>query len=450
MAASTAPPRLRLRVTATAESIIRGGHPWVYSDSLREQNRDGSAGELAVIFDRQDKFLAVGLFDPGSPIRVRILHAGKPVTLDAVWWRGRLDFALAKRTSENIGPDTDGYRLINGESDGWPGLVLDRYADTLVLKLYTAAWLPRVREVTELIRATLRPARLVLRLSRNSQETARSLSLTDGITLPATDKVAQSSRLPLANSSSREEALNFSIEADPRLVTSAAAGHIGAGETPAPPSVLFRESGLRFEADVVRGQKTGFFLDQRDNRRLIETHAAGADVLNAFSFSGGFSLYAARGGAKSVTDLDISAHALESARRNFALNTTDPRVAGAMHEQIQADCFEWLAIGPPRTFDLVILDPPSLAKRETERSGAIQAYGRLIASGLPRIRPGGLLLAASCSAHVSEEEFFGAAREAARRSGRRFTELRTTNHAPDHPATIPEAKYLKAIYLRMV
>lgn len=405
MSAPAAPPRLRLRVTATAESIIRGGHPWVYSDSIREQNRDGLTGELAVIFDRSDKFLAIGLFDRASPIRVRVLHSGKPVTLEAAWWRARLHDSVARRTPEAIGPDTDGYRLINGESDGWPGLVLDRYADTFVLKLYTAAWLSRVAEIAELICTALQPAQLILRLSRNSQDAAHLLNLEDGTAL------------------------------------------IKPADSPTCP-VVFHESGLRFEADVARGQKTGFFLDQRDNRRMVESLAAGADVLNAFSFSGGFSLYAARGGAKSVTDLDISGHALESARRNFALNTADPRVAAARHEQIQADCFEWLANSPPRKFDLVILDPPSLAKRETERAGAIQAYGRLAASGLTRIRPGGLLLAASCSAHVSDEEFFGAVREAARRSGRRFNELRTTGHAPDHPAAIPEAKYLKAIYLR--
>ncbi|HTH49840.1 MAG TPA: class I SAM-dependent methyltransferase, partial [Candidatus Limnocylindria bacterium] len=196
-------------------------------------------------------------------------------------------------------------------------------------------------------------------------------------------------------------------------------------------------------------QKTGFFLDQRDNRRLVETLAQGAEVLNAFSFSGGFSLYAARGGAKRVTDLDISLHALESAKRNFALNPSVPGVAAAAHEQIQGDTFAWLANAPERGFDLMILDPPSLAKREAERAAAIQAYVRLNALGLARIRPGGVLLAASCSAHVSAEEFFGAVREAARRSGRAFTELRTTGHAPDHPATFPEANYLKAIYLRV-
>jgi 23S rRNA (cytosine1962-C5)-methyltransferase len=212
--------------------------------------------------------------------------------------------------------------------------------------------------------------------------------------------------------------------------------------------VIFLENGVRFEADVWRGQKTGFFLDQRENRRVIESLAPGRTVLNAFSFSGGFSLYAARGGAKSVTDLDISSHALESAKRNFRLNEGDPNVAGCRHESIQTDAFEWLAGNVGQQFDLVVLDPPSLAKREAERAGAIRAYAKLAAAGLQHLRPGGILLAGSCSAHVSAEEFFGAVRQAARESGRRFTELQTMRHAPDHPATFPEAEYLKGIYLK--
>src|SRR5665213_1573478 len=128
-------PRLRLRVTATAETILRGGHPWLFADSIREQNRDGQPGELAVIYDRKDKFLAVGLFDPESPLRVRVLHAGKPLTIDENWWRE--NFIRAIRRRENLfDAQTNGFRWINGESDNWPGLVLDRYAGTLVLKIY--------------------------------------------------------------------------------------------------------------------------------------------------------------------------------------------------------------------------------------------------------------------------------------------------------------------------
>jgi 23S rRNA (cytosine1962-C5)-methyltransferase len=397
-------PRLRLRVTATAETILRSGHPWLFADSVREQNRPGQLGELAVIFDRNDKFLAVGLFDPGSTIRVRVLHTGKPATIDTPWWQERLTHTLARREGL-FDAQTNGYRCINGESDGWPGLVVDRYDATFVLKFFTAAWLPRLDEVVGYLRAALHPHRLVLRLSRNIQSLAKEDWRRDD-------------------------------------------GQLLLGETPEGP-VTFLESGLRFESDVLRGQKTGFFLDQRENRRHVESLARGRDVLNAFGFTGGFSLYAARGGAKSVTDLDLSEYALAGARRNFALNQAVPGVAGCRHDGIRADAFDWLAADPSRTFDLIVLDPPSLAKREAERARALGAYRRLNADALRWLAPGGVLVAASCSAHVSTEEFFGTVRQAARESGRVFTEWQTTAHAPDHPATFPEAWYLKAIYLRV-
>jgi 23S rRNA (cytosine1962-C5)-methyltransferase len=399
-----APARLRLRVTAAAESILRGGHPWLFAESIREQNRPGELGELAVIYDRKDKFLAVGLFDPDSPIRVRLLHTGKPHTLDAAWWQARLEQALVKRAGL-FDAQTTGYRCINGESDGWPGLVLDRYDQTLVLKLYTAAWLPRLAELEELIDERVANERIVLRLSRNIQSVAA-----------AKFKVAE--------------------------------GQILRGP-PLTGPVVFLETGLRFEAEVLRGQKTGFFLDQRENRRRVEMLARGRTVLNAFSFSGGFSVYAARGGAASVTDLDISAHALAGARRNFLLNETIPAVAKCSRDFVQADAFEWLNEAAGRKFDLVVLDPPSLAKREAERAGAIQAYGRLVALGIRALNRGGILVAASCSAHVAADEFFCAVRESAVKSGRKFSELQTTGHAPDHAAKFKEGEYLKTIYLAL-
>jgi 23S rRNA (cytosine1962-C5)-methyltransferase len=397
-------PRLRLRITAAAENYVRAGHPWVFADSVREQNRDGVSGELAVIYDRQDKFLAAGLFDPDSPIRVRVLHAGKPVTLDTAWWTARLDAAVRRRDGL-FDVRTTGYRLLNGESDGWPGLVLDRYDTTFVLKLYTAAWLPRLDDMATLIHERLRPERIVLRLSRNIRHAAEHFG------------------------HGRHDA---EILHGPAVTE----------------AVVFLENGIRFEADVLRGQKTGFFLDQRENRREVGEFARGREVLNAFSFSGGFSLYAARGGAKSVTDLDLSPHALAAAQRNFQLNCADPAVAGCRHECVQADAFDWLAGGDARKHGLIVLDPPSLAKREAERAGAIRAYARLAANGIRRLTPDGLLLTGSCSAHVSVEEFFGAVRSAAVDSGRRFAEVKTTRHAPDHPATFKEADYLKAIFLK--
>jgi 23S rRNA (cytosine1962-C5)-methyltransferase len=396
-------PRLKLRVTPAAEKAIRGSHPWVFAASIRKQSRAGDLGELAVIYDRHDKFLAAGLYDSQSPLRVRVLLSGQPQTLAQHWWQQRLEQALTRRAGL-FDEQTTGYRWINGESDGWPGLVLDRYDTSLVVKIYSAAWLPRLAEVSSLFVERLQPARLVLRLSRNIQTVAaHRFGLADGIIL---------------------------------------AGH----ENPVNP--VFRETGIQFEADIYRGQKTGFFLDQRENRRRVQSLAAGLTVLNTFSFSGGFSLYAAGGGAPSVTDVDISPHALAGSKRNFALNAYQPSVAGCQHELIQADAFEWLAANPARKFDLVILDPPALAKRKSERAAAIQAYFKLVTNGIRKLRKDGVLVSASCSAHVTAEEFFTAVHAAAGRSGRAFTELGITGHPADHPATFPEANYLKCIYLR--
>ena len=401
MSSKTSPPTLRLRLTRGAEGHVRRGHPWIYADSIRTANRDGETGEPAVIFDRHDRFLAVGLFDGESPIRVRVLQVGKPQIVDRPWLQGRFADAVNRRR-DLVDDATNGVRLIHGESDGWPALVLDGYGDIAVLKLYSAAWLPRLAELTEICREVVAPKRLVLRLSRNLQNVARSThGLEDGELLfgPPLDGIP-----------------------------------------------TFLENGLRFEADVERGQKTGFFLDQRENRRRVGELASGRDVLNAFSFSGGFSLYAARGGARSVTDMDISRHALAAAERNFELNRAVPAVADCAYEQVQGDVFRRLD-EPGPSYDLVVLDPPSLARRKAERAKALGAYGRLAAMGIRRLRPGGILFSASCSAQVPTDDFFQAVRKAARASGRRFRELETTGHAVDHPSTFAEAAYLKGIYL---
>jgi 23S rRNA (cytosine1962-C5)-methyltransferase len=406
----TTPARLRLRVTAAAEASLRSGHPWLFAESIREQNRPGQLSDLAVVYDRRDRFLAAGLYDPHSPIRVRVLFRGKPEKVDPGWWAARLDSALERR-ARLFDARTTGFRWIHGESDGWPGLVLDRYHETLVLKLYTAAWLPRLQTMADLIISRLSPTRLVLRWSRNIQAFVA-------------------------------EHLQLERASPPDTTSTVLHG------PPVDEPVIFLESGLKFEADVLRGQKTGFFLDQRENRREVGRLAAGRKILNAFSFSGAFSLYAAAGGAAAVTDLDISGHALQSSERNFSLNLANPGVAAAAHEIVRADAFPWLAACQGRRFGLIVLDPPSLAKRETERAGAIRAYNRLAHSAMGCLEPGAILVACSCSAHVTSGEFFEAIRSAGTRSGRRFALLQTTGHAPDHPAGFKEAEYLKAIYLR--
>jgi 23S rRNA (cytosine1962-C5)-methyltransferase len=395
---------LRIHITAAAEKQLRSGHPWLFAGSIREQNREGKAGEISAIYDRQDRFLGLGLFDPYSPIRVRLLHIGHTQALDEEWWRARLEMALELR-GPLLEPGTTGYRWIHGESDGWPGLVLDRYDSTLVLKLYTVAWLPRLKELTSLIVQRLSPDRLVLRLSRNIS--------------------------------------SFAQEQFQRKD-----GDILHGTAPEKP-VIFLESGLRFEANVLQGQKTGFFLDQRENRRQVQERAQGRDVLNAFSFSGAFSVYAARGGARSVTDLDISSHALASAKHNFELNRSEPLVGSCAQKTIQADAFEWLNGKPGQTYGLIVLDPPSLARRQTERAGALRAYYKLVLAALKHVRRPGILFACSCSAHVPADEFFKMVRQAASDSKEVFSVLGTARHPLDHPATFKEAEYLKAIYLSL-
>ena len=206
-------------------------------------------GDLAVIFDDKRRFLAVGLYDPTSPIRVRILQSREPATINADWFRGKLVSATRVRASLEA-QDTTGYRLVHGENDGLPGLVLDRYADALVLKLYTPAWIPHLKEFCDALAQVSPATHLILRLSRALQKQNDLLhGLSDGMTLT-------------------------------RLT---------------PPSlILFRENGLTFESDPIHGQKTGFFLDQRDNRARVETLSKNKSVLNLFSYTGGFSVYAAR------------------------------------------------------------------------------------------------------------------------------------------------------------
>ena len=217
-------PSLRVRLKTVAESVVRQGHPWVFDGSIRELNRPGETGELAVIYDRNDEFLAIGLFDAESPIRIRILHRGKPVKITEQWWEERLQAAIARREGlfENA---TNGYRIINGESDGWPGLVLDCYDEVFVVKLYTAAWLSRLGELTQVFRSKWLANTLVLRLSRNILSAARERGFEDGQKL---------SGPPFSN------------------------------------PVIFSENGIRFEADVIQGQKTGFFLDQSLNMQLVQ------------------------------------------------------------------------------------------------------------------------------------------------------------------------------------
>ena len=400
---SPAAKRIALRVSAPAERSIRQGHPWIFDQSITEQSHEGAPGDLAVIFDGKRQFMAIGLYDPTSSIRVRILQYRQPAVIDANWFHAKL-IAANQLREPLVGQSTDGYRLVHGENDGLPGLIIDRYADTLVLKIYSPIWIPHLKDFCSALLQTNACEHLILRLSRSLAKQSEYLfGLTDGMTLAgqATEEL-----------------------------------------------VLFRENGLTFECDPIHGQKTGFFLDQRDNRARVEKLSKGKSVLNVFAYTGGFSVYAARGGAKQVVSVDISAPALQAAIHNFSHNQHIPAVKSAIHETIAEDAFEVLARmeSQKRLFDLVIIDPPMFAQNQNQVAAGLSAYRKLTHLGLGVLRPSGTLVQASCSSRIDAETFFDTIHQSARESHRQLKEIERTGHALDHPIAFEEGAYLKCMF----
>ena len=390
--------RIALRISLPAERALRQGHPWVFDQSITGQSHMGAPGDLAVIFDDKRRFLAIGLYDPTSTIRVRILQSRDPATINADWFQNKLVVAARLRAALDE-KNTTGYRLVHGENDGLPGLVLDRYADTLVLKLYTPAWIPHLKDFCDALTHVSPASHLILRLNRSLQKQTEHLhGLSDGMTLSL--------------------------------------------HTP-PSRILFKENGLIFESDPIHGQKTGFFLDQRDNRVWVEKLSRDKSVLNAFAYTGGFSVYAARGGAKEVISVDMSVPALEAAVRNMEHNKLI-----VPHETIAEDAFEILARmeSQKRLFDLVIVDPPMFAHSEKQIAAALSAYRKLTRLGLSVLRHGGILVQASCSGRVDADTFFESIHQSAKGAGRRLTEIERTGHAIDHPISFKEGAYLKCLF----
>jgi 23S rRNA (cytosine1962-C5)-methyltransferase len=386
-----------VRVTPDALRQIRGGHPWVFDASVTSVGATAAPGDLAVVFDDRRRFAAIGLYDPASPIRVRILHHGEPVPIDDAWFRDRIATAFAQRAMVTSDGRTNAYRVVHGENDGLPWLVIDRYDTTAVIKAYSTAWLPHVRAVVAGLPPELRE-RVVLRLGRVAHREA-----------PAFDGVALVGALPTE-------------------------------------PVPFREAGLSFEADVVRGQKTGHFLDQRENRIRVGQLADDARVLDVFACTGGFSVHAAAGGATAVLSVDQSAPALAMARRNMAGNAD--RIGGVHHDVAVGDAFAVLAelAAAGRRFDVVVVDPPSFASRRDQSPAALRAYARLTALAVAVIAPGGTLVQASCSSRVSADDFHTTIERAARAAGRPLRVTARTGHPPDHPIGFPEGAYLKALF----
>lgn len=399
--------RIAVSLKPAAERTLKSGHPWIFDGSITRQSHEGDAGDLAVMFDKKRKFIGIGLYDPDSPIRIKVLHQGKPTTIDDAFFNERIATAVQRR-QPLLETDTNGYRVIHGENDGFPGLIADRYADTLVIKLYTGAWFPYLRGIVEALRDHLSSERVVLRLSRNlSSEPSKLYGLHDGQFI-----VGEPIDMPL----------------------------------------VFQENGLNFSADVVDGHKTGVFFDHRDNRAQVRKMAKGRTVLDVFAYAGAFSLYAASGGARAVTSVDISAPALESAQDNFALNQHIENVANCKHDIIVADAFDALEDlrKEGKTFEMVIVDPPSFAKSADEIAGALASYERLTALALDVLAPQGVFVMASCSSRVSADEFFKTVLQSADAHGYFLLEQRRTAHAIDHPITFEEGAYLKCLFASLV
>ncbi len=403
--------RLAVRVTPAAERALREGHPWLFEQAITKQSGDGRSGDIAVIFDRKGRFLAAGLYDPDSSIRVRVLQHQQPATINQAWFQDKLAAAARKRAPLlNLKTQTTGYRLVHGENDGLPGLVIDRYDNNYVMKVYTAVYLPHLHDLIEALtnapsaryaKLIPQPYRIILRLSRDlAQQKDALFGLENGTVLHGP---------PLTG------------------------------------PIRFIENGLHFETDVVRGQKTGFFLDQRENRARVEQLAKDKTVLNVFAYTGGFSLYAARGGAKSVLSLDSSHPALNAAARNFDIN---PALANVPHPFLKGDAFEKLTELRDRgsRYDMVIIDPPSFAKSKAEIEGALAAYVRLVRLGLAVLEPGGTFVMASCSSRIEADDFFALVHRIAREERRPLREIARSTHPLDHPIGFKEGAYLKCLF----
>ena len=387
---SSARPRLQLGKPLRAR--IRAGHPWIYDRAVGRAPKGGAAGDVIVVADEAGP-IASAFLDPESPIRARVLDLDPEADVGDAWASGRAAAAADRRARDPLLVACTGRRLIHGEADGCPGLVVDAYADTAVLVFdgpaAAAFWRPRLPAV-------------LAGLARGGAELAHAW---------------------LRGQRGERRQGGEALMGDP------------------PAEIAIAEDEARFAVDVRAGQKTGFFLDQRDNRRLVRRHAAGASVLNLFCYTGGFSLHAALGGAARVTSVDLAAPALAGLERSLALSGLPPDT----HERICGDAFDVLARArhSGRRWDLVIVDPPSFAPSERARPAALAAYRKLATASLAVVAPAGRFALASCSSHVSEADLL---EQLAQLPDAGALRLRASaGSASDHPVlpAFPEGRYLK-------
>jgi len=391
------------------ESLLRF-HPWVFSGAIRSIQLDADyphtqpqEGEVVQVLDCNGKILGVGHYQIGS-IAVRILAFGVG-ELPTDFWQERIRAAYEVRRSLGLICEVNNtYRLVHGEGDFLPGLIVDIYADTAVIQAHSIG------------------------MHYHREEIAKAIVQA----VPQVDKVYYKSDDTLPHKAPIQgERVGYLIGADKADFN----GDFWA-----------KENGLDFRIDWLRGQKTGFFIDQRDNRALLEHYAQGKEVLNMFCYTGGFSVYALRGGAKLVHSVDVSQKAIDLVRSNVAHNFGE----NAPHEAFAEEAFEFMAKNQNK-YDLIVLDPPAFAKHRDAVKNALRGYQRLNAKGIQAIRPGGILFTFSCSQAIDKDMFRLAVFSAAAQVGRKVRILHQLHQPADHPINIyhPEGEYLKGLVLQV-
>lgn len=378
------------------EESLQRFHPWVFSGAIAHIDNGIEEGDIVDVYSNDGNFIAVGHYQIGS-IAVRVLDFAQR-TIDKTFFAERLQKALELRKSIGlIRPDNNAFRLVHGEGDFLPGLVIDVYDKTAVVQAHS----PGMHFARDIIASAL-------------------VDITGGVLCNVYYK--------------SETTLPYKAELDPQNDYI-----IGSYD-----SNIAVENGLKFRVDWLRGQKTGFFVDQRDNRSLLEHYSQGRSVLNMFCYTGGFSFYALRGNAKLVHSVDSSAKAIQLTNENVELNFPGDK----RHQAFEEDAFKFLN-GIDGKYDLIVLDPPAFAKHKSALKNALVGYRKLNAKAFDKIRPGGILFTFSCSQAVSKEQFRLAVFSAAAQSGRKVRILHQLTQPADHPVSIyhPEGEYLKGLVL---
>lgn len=393
-----------VRLLSGHDRTVREGHPWVFSGAVGQVSGDPAPGEVVRVLDARGEFIAWGHYSPGSRIRVRLLDRGETSVVDERWWAERLSAAIGRRREMLLDP-RGACRLVFSEADLLPGLVIDRYGDHCVLQVHTPG-AERMRATTlERLGALLSPAAV---LDRSDEEQRRLEGL------PAVDPA----------------------------ITAAAPGRA--------PSVRISDAGLTFDVSLGEGQKTGFYIDQRLNRAAVAGWASGRRVLDAFCYTGAFSVHAARAGAAGVTLLDSSRDALEAAVAHLALN----ELASVPTEVRRGNAFADLRRlrDEGRSFDMVILDPPRLAPTRSQAPKAARAYKDANLFAMKLLAPEGILATFSCSGGIEPAFFQEIVRWAAKDAGREVQILQKLCQPFDHPVRLdlPETEYLKGLICRVL